>query len=257
MIRKLVLARWFAGIALVSCLAVCAAGQGSLPDVPLPLTEPEQKTVVADIIAKAFDYEKNLPDIAFTQLSHHSLDAKGFNQWKRLETIDEKVRIVHRTAEYTMVSQNGKKVGGSEKRPANLVDVQQFTDILHDVFDPKVKAEFGWTGWDSVRGHRTHMVTFGLKKENSTFTVGKKGITAGLAGVLYADIDTNAILRIVIAATEVPLKYPIQGTTWDMNYDFVRVGDKIYLLPVKADVRGKEGKSQTWDEAELKDFKRP
>jgi hypothetical protein len=256
-INKFVLARWFAGIALVPCLAVSAAAQGSLSDVPLPLTEPEQKVVVADIKAKAFDFEKNLPDFSCNQLSHRNQDAKGMNQWKTLETTSEHVRVTKRVAEYTLVAQNGKKAAGTEKRPANLVDMQQFIDVLHDIFDPNVKAEFVWTGWDSVRGHRVHMITFALRKDNSTFTVGKKGITAGLTGIIYADADTNAILRIVIVATEVPAKYPIQGTSWDMNYEFIRLGDKIQLLPYKADIRGKEGHAQIWDEAEMKDFKKP
>jgi hypothetical protein len=250
--RNLILALCFTG----GTFAIPALAQ---LDVPLPPSEKEQKQILEDIRAKAFDFEKNLPDFICTQLSHHSVDPKSFNQWKRLETVHEELRVVHHAEEYSLITQNGKQANSSGKRPANLVSLKDFTSALHDVFDPKAKAEFAWTAWDSVRGHRVHMVTFGLRKDNSTFTVGKEKspIVAGVAGFLYADADTNAIIRIIMAATDVPVKYPLQGITRDLNYDFIRMGDKIYLLPVKADFRSKEGKVQTWDEAEFKDFKKP
>lgn len=236
-----------------------ASAQGSLADIPLPLTDAEQKKLIDDVKAKAAEYDANLPDFQCTQLSHHSVDVKSLNQWKTIETISEQLRFVHHTAQYTMVAQNGKKVAATEKRPSNLMSVAEFSQAIHDIFDPKVKAEFAWAQWDSVRGHRVHTITFGLKKETSTFTVGKgKGeLGAGLAGFVYVDSDTNAILRIVMAATEVPAKYPIQGTSLDINFDFIRVGDKTYFLPLKAEVRMKEGKGQIWDEVELKDFRKP
>jgi hypothetical protein len=238
--------------------ALNAAAQGSLADIPLPPTDAEQKQIVAAIKAKALEYDKTLPDFACLQLSHHSIDAKSMNQWKTLETVSEQLRFVNHEQQYTLVAQNGKKASGSEKRPSNLVSIKEFSDLLHDIFDPKVKADFIWTQWEAVRGHRVHMLTFGLKKETSTFTIGgSKGIAAGLAGFIYADSETNAVLRIATAATEVPPKYSIQGTSLDFNYDFIRVGDKIHLLPLKADLRSKDGKAQIWDEVELKDFRKP
>jgi hypothetical protein len=94
--------------------------------------------------------------------------------------------------------------------------------------------------------------------ENSQVTVGKsKGIQTGLAGYIYADADTSAVLRVVAAPTGIPKTYPIQSVTFDVNYDFARLGDKVYLLPLKADFRQKEGKGQIWDEVELKDFRKP
>lgn len=241
----------------VAVTALRVAAQG-LADAPLPPDEAEQKKIIADIKAKALEFDKNLPDFACTQLSRHSIDAKSMNQWKTLETVKEQLRFVHHTEEYKLLSQNGKPASGSEKRPSNLVSIKEFSDVLQHVFDPKVKAEFAWTQWDSVRGHRVHVLTFGLKKENSTFTVGKsKGIGAGLAGFIYADSDTNQIVRIILAATEVPANFPIQGTSMDMNYEYARIDGKIYVVPYKADLRWKEGKTQTWDEVELKEFKKP
>jgi len=234
-----------------------AAAQQS--DAPLPPIDAEQKQAIAEIKAKALDFEKNLPDFACTQQSHHSIDPKGFNQWKTLETVSEQLRFVKGQEQYTMLAVNGKKSGENDKPPASAVPVSEFIKLMHDIFDPSVKAGIAWTNWDSVRGHRVHMLTFVVPQENSLFTVAKlKGLKTGLAGFIYADADTSLVLRIVAAPVGIPKNAPIQGVSIDMNYDFVRIGDKVYLLPLKADFRHKESKGlQVWDEVELKDFHKP
>lgn len=244
-----------ATLAFVAIVSVTAGAQP--PDIPLPPDDAAQKQILADVKAKALDYEKNLPDFVCTQLSHHSLDLKGTAQWKTLETVSEQLRFVHGVGEYTLVAQNGKKASGSEKRPAGLFSVKEFSDVLHQIFDPQAKVDMAWTQWESVRGHRVHMITFLVKKENSAYTVGKsKGLQTGIAGWVYADSDTNAVLRIAMAATDLPKTFAIQARSLDIYYDFARLGDKIYLLPIKADFHEKQGKTQVWDEVELKDFRK-
>ena len=234
---------------------VSAAGQ---LDAPLPPDEAGQKKAIAEIIAKAQDFEKNLPDFACTQFSHHSVDVKATNQWKTIETINEQLVFSKGQAQYKLVAVNGKKAGENDKPPASAVPVSEFIKVMHEIFDPSAKAGMVWTNWESVRGHRVHMITFVVTQENSQVTVGKsKGIQTGLAGYIYADADTYAVLRVVAAPTGIPKTYPIQSVTFDINYDFARVGDKVYLLPLKADFRQKEGKGQIWDEVELKDFRKP
>jgi hypothetical protein len=65
------------------------------------------------------------------------------------------------------------------------------------------------------------------------------------------------VLRLEMAATTIPKNYAIQGVAMDIIYDFTRMGDKIYLLPIKADFHEKQGKSVVWDEVEFKDFRQP
>lgn len=270
MTRKFVLARWLAGatiasalplafaIALAAIISTAASAQSGLADIPLPPDEAEQKKIVAEVKAKALDYDKNLPDFVCTQFSHHNVDVKGMNQWKTVDTVSEQLSFAHGVEEYALIAQNGKKASGPEKRAADLVSIKQFSDVLRYIFDPKAKVTMAWSQWDSVRGHRVHVLAFVVTKDNSLYTVGKsKPITSGLGGWVYADSDTNAVLRVAMAATDLPKLYPIQAVATDIYFDFVRIGDKNYLVPVKGDLHEKQGKSQVWDEVELKDFRKP
>jgi hypothetical protein len=272
--RTLAWARWLAGAAIAAALpatfaiALAAIGstlgsttaraQGGLADIPLPPDEAEQKKILADVKAKALEYEQNLPDFVCTQFSHHNVDLKGTNQWKTLDTVSEQLRFVHHAEEYTLIAQNGKKGGGSEKRAPDLVSIKEFSDVLRYIFDPKAKVSMAWSQWDSVRGHRVHVIPFVVTKDNTLYMLGKsKPISSGLGGWVYADSDTNAVLRVAMAATDIPKTYPIQAVATDIVFDFVRIGDKNYLVPVKADLHEKQGKSQVWDEVEFKDFRKP
>ena len=149
MTRKFALAQWLTcaaifsaslitfAIALATVFCTAAYAQGGLADIPLPPDEAEQKKIVADVRAKALEYERNLPDYVCTQFSHHNIDLKGTNQWKTLDTVSEQLRVLHGVEEYTLIAQNGKKASGSEKRPADLVSIKEFSDVLRYIFDPE------------------------------------------------------------------------------------------------------------------------
>jgi hypothetical protein len=246
-------------IAALALPAMLAFGQVKIPDdAPLPPDAAGQKAVIADVRIKGAEYLKTVPDYVCTQISHHSIDLKGYNQWKTLETVSEQLRVVNHQSEYTLIAENGRKASGSEKRPAATVDVSEFFDVMRQVFDPATKSEMGWNNWDSVRGHRVHMIAFGIKKENSLYHIGgPKGPQSGIAGFIYADADTNAVLRIVFAANDTPAKYPIQSSSFDMYYDYARIGDKLYVVPMRADIRHKEGPKQVWNEVDFKEFRKP
>ncbi|HLW75768.1 MAG TPA: hypothetical protein VKS01_02265, partial [Bryobacteraceae bacterium] len=232
--------------------------QNKPTDALLPPLEREQKNIIEDMIAKARNYDKLLPDFVCTQMSHHNLDPQGKNQWKTLDTISEELNFTRGTAEYTVLGENGKKPANPAKRPANLVSIDEFSQLIHDIYDPPVGAKFGWTKWDSVRGHRTHMFTFLVPQEKSEFQVMKpKPFTSGLLGYVWIDADTNLIVRIQAAAANIPKSNSVQGVTYDLGYEFTRVGDKVYLLPLQGDLRERDGKSQHWNEVEFKDYKAP
>ena len=238
---------------------IIATAQDPKPnDALLPPLEREQKSIVEDMIAKARNYDKLLPDFVCTQMSHHNLDPQSRNQWRTLDTISEELHFSRGVAEYTVLAENGKKPGDPSKRPENLVSIDEFSRMIHYIFDPKSEARFAWTKWDSVRGHRTHMFTFAVAKEGTTFQVMKpKPFSSGLTGFIWIDADTNLIVRLLAAASDIPKTSSHQAESYDFGYEFTKVGDKVYLLPLQGDIRARDGKTQHWNEVEFKDYRKP
>jgi hypothetical protein len=239
------------------CIFIAAAA--ALLAQPNPPDEATQKKIIADTTAKALSYSKELPDFVCRQVTRRNEDPKGLNQWKTLETINEQLTFVNHKEEYRTLAINGKKVG-SENRPGGLLRSTDFADYLSWIFDPKAKAELSWSQWDSLRGHRVHVIGFRVKPENSQFVLSKgKGqqTTAGILGVVDVDSESGAIIKAGIIATDIPASFPIQGVAIEVNYEFAKIGDHYFVVPLKADLHSKEGKMLIWKEIEFHDYRKP
>ena len=67
-------------------------------------------------------------------------------------------------------------------------------------------------------------------------------IIAGYSGLVYADADTGLITRMTLNATEIPADFPIQKIEQVLDYDFTKIGESEYLLPLKSVVKSRSGK---------------
>lgn len=236
---------------LVFLLFAIAAALRAQPDPDAA----EQKKIIADITANALEFIKHLPNFVCTQSTRRNIDPTGTSQhWKLVDTIVEQLVYVDHKEEYKSITVNSKPVSN---RPGGLWSPSDFANILNWVFDPKAETEFSWQSFDSLRGARVHLISYKVKQEHSQLTVGagKTKMTAGFLGILSADKDTSTVLRIGLIATDIPPKFPVQAVNMEVLFDFSKIGGEMYLVPVKADLHSKEGKSLIWNEVELRDFR--
>lgn len=238
---------------LLAAAAACRAQEG-----PAPLDEDEAKKVIADVRARAVAYSKELPNFVCTQVTRKNVDSTGTRQhWKLVDTYHEELRFEGDKEEYREISLNGKNTGG-DNRGNGMPSSLEFSNLMSWVFDPKYNGLFSWSKWDSLRGHRVHELGFAVKKTDSQLTIGKKTqIQCGMIGVADADSDTGSVMRIAVVAADIPKNFPIQGVSMDLHYDFAKIGDHYYLLPLKGDLQSKEGKALYWTEVEFRDYHKP
>ena len=74
--------------------------------------------------------------------------------------------------------------------------------------------------------------------------------------MVYADAETGNIMRVIVIASS-PAKFPITNVTYDLTYDFAKIGDQRLVLPVKSDYHAKDGKSLLWTEVEFHRYRLP
>ncbi len=240
----------FALFVLLGCAAIA---QPPDPD------DDTKKKIIEAARAKALAFSKELPDFTCRQVTRRNEDPKGLNQWRTLETINEQLTFINRKEEYHTLAINGKKAGG-ENRPNGLMRFSEFADYLTWVFSPESKADIAWSKWDALRGHRVHELGFRVLSANSKMTVSKgKGrqVTAGMFGVIDVDSETGSILRLNVVATDIPSNFAVQGVGTELDFEFAKVGEHYYMLPLKADLHSKEGKSLFWNEVEFHDYSKP
>jgi hypothetical protein len=244
-------------VKLFSCFIIIAAFAFAQPPDP---DDAGKKKIIDDARAKGLAYAKELPEYVCTQLTRQNLDPKGTNQWKKLDTINEQLTFVNHTEDYRLVAVNGKPQGEG-RHASDSITAAEFTRLLAITMDPKSQAEIAWSQWDTLRGHRVHSLGYRVAKEHSQLTIGKKGqqITVGYFGVINVDSESGSILKIGMVALDIPAKFPIHAYSEELNYEFAKIGDHYYVLPLKADIHTKEGKigSLTWNEVEYSNYRKP
>lgn len=116
----------------------------------------------------------------------------------------------------------------------------EYISALADVFKPESKTEFRVVDTDTVSGRRTVVYEYTIKKEFSqlTLTLADTGAraTVGSRGRMWIDRELDRVLRFEQIATEIPPDFPITAASSLIDYDWVQINERKYLLPTHSEI---------------------
>lgn len=116
----------------------------------------------------------------------------------------------------------------------------EYISALADIFKPESKTEFKVVDTDQIQNRRTVVYEYVVKRDNSqlTLTVGDTGARAivGSRGRMWIDRELDRVLRFEQIATEVPPDFPITGASSTIDYDWVSINERKYLLPTHSQI---------------------
>ena len=253
---------YFSKLSVFLLLAAAAFAQAPRPPEEEPAPLPREKDeIVNQLRTKALKFTEELPNFVANQITRRNVDPSGSDRnWKLVDTIDEELSYSEHKEEYKVVKVNGKPVSnGSHDRPNGLTSSGEFASVLAYVFDPASEATFEWSNWAKVNDRRSYVLGYKVDKAHSKFTISVPGsknkLVVGFIGLIYADAETGGVTRLLVIGQSPP-GYPVQGVTLDVNYGFTKIGDQEYLLPLKSDLRLKDGKGLIWNEVEFRNYRK-
>ena len=209
---------------------------------PTPSVE-DQRRIVHGTQQIALNYSRSLPDFFCTEVVKRHDDARGPLQLR--DTLEIKLTYFEGKEDYRVLTVNGRanirpleEVGGS-------ISKGEFASMLNSIFTGESKAVLQWEHWTTVRNRAAHVFKFTIKPENSSYHISfrdqgrfsSQSVKTGQLGYVYIDRDTNQVLRIIGEADTIPKNFPVQYSSTVLDYDFVDVGGREFLLPLRADVR--------------------
>ena len=114
--------------------------------------------------------------------------------------------------------------------------------MLSELFQPPTRAEFQMADTDTLRGRRTIVYEFVVKKEFSHQTlkfqenVSSAGLETivGYRGRIWVDRENYRVLRLEDVSVEIPPDFPITAATSMIDYDWVTINEVEHLLPSRA-----------------------
>ena len=82
-------------------------------------------------------------------------------------------------------------------------------------------------------------------------------ITVGYSGSIFIDKETNMVVRLKFQADNIPAGFPVQAAFEQLDYDYQKIGDQEFLLPLVAEMRGKvDGKTMYRNTIEFRMYNR-
>jgi len=227
--------------------------------VPVEIPAPdsvEQKRILADITQKALDYSNSLPNFLCDEVTRRHADPTGKENWRLIDTVQERLSYFEHREDYKVVSVNGQMVTNtSHDQLGGATSAGEFGSMLYEIFSPETDTSFNWERWGKLRGRVMYVYSFRVRQSRSQYSIeereSRRKIIAGYHGLIYADRETGQVMRIFMQCDDIPTDFPIQDVTLDLNYDFTKISDQEFVLPLRADLKSKDGRYQVWNQIEF------
>jgi hypothetical protein len=151
--------------------------------------------------------------------------------------------------EYRVLTVNGMPAGDDVKPTSDYSKYApkgasssgvEYISALADIFKPETKTEFRMVDTDQIQNRRTIVYEYVVKREASqlTLSIADTGArtTVGSRGRMWIDRELGRILRFEQIATEIPPDFPITAASSLIDYDWVTIAEKKYLLPTHSQI---------------------
>ena len=242
----------------VAC-AVCLApgiglrGQGALPAVqktvprpvdvaPPPPSPEEQAKLLAEVRDYAINYTRRLPDFICLEQTRRYEDPAGRQAWRLMDVLAARLSYFNQKEDYKLISKNGRAVADVPYASVGgAFSTGDFGTSMRTVFDPASHASFAWKRWAMLRGRRAHVFSYRVPPEHSTYMLAYEGeegetqrVKTGSRGWVFVDEALKRIVRITQEPLNVPPSFPIIKAEETLDYDFTRIGESEFFLPLVA-----------------------
>ena len=213
----------------------------------LPATA-ESAALIENARQKTLDAVEEMPDFVVKQQIQRSEAYAGTNNFRNRDRLV--VAVSYRSTggeSYRVLSVNGllqepKDARGSYEEVGGTSSTGEFVTMLATIFKPESLTKFEVVQTDMIRGSKTFVYDFLVEKDRAKQVITAVGASSdstitGMKGRIWIDSSNGRVLRIESEATDIPANFPVRSAKRNIEYDWVKILDEKYLLPLTSDVR--------------------
>ena len=215
----------------------------SLPaDAVPPPTADEMEAIVGGARKRALDYSKSLPNFICVEVTNRSVDQAGNGKWKHRDSIAELLTYHDSRESRSTLEVNGKRssLTRADMNSTWPISVGEFGALLNLVFAPTSKTHFEWkeAGTLGDGSGTLQALSYRVARENATLDLSESNNTIGVGfhGLVYIDAATSGVRRITIEGDDLPHNFSMHAAAMTVDYDYVNISGREYLLPVRSTV---------------------
>jgi hypothetical protein len=186
----------------------------------------------------AFTFSETLPNYVVKQLTNRyatSNSGRGRTSWQPLDVVTSDLIYEDGKERYSNVMVNGKPTKYIEQ--SGSWSEGEFASMLQAILAPETNADFRNQKQVTIMNRPSYRYDYTVAQPRSTWTLHADGqtVTPSYTGSIWIDKATYRVLRIEIAAQNLPRNYPLDTAESSIDYDFVMIGEQKVLLPAQAD----------------------
>ena len=157
-----------------------------------------------------------------------------------LDVVSAEIIYDHAKESYRNVKIDDRPTDRSLEQISGSWSTGEFASTLLSVFSPQTNARFRPGGSSSILGYTAQVYDFDVLKSNSRWTVESDSQTLipAYKGSVWVDPSSARVLRIEIQARNIPDEFPLDTIESSVDYSYVPIGGKSFLLPVHAESLG-------------------
>jgi hypothetical protein len=216
-----------------------------------PADEEAVKKAEAEAIAKlplieqtrrhALEYANELPNFIVNQKVSRYIQTPDSRNWKLEDTLEIELTYSSEKGEqFKLLRVNGRASQQSYDDLGGSTSSGEFGSLIASLFARQSRAEFKEAKKDTLNGRATVIYDFSVKTANSNSTIADKGsgrkVVAGYSGSIWIDTESKQVLRIEASNEGMPANFPITLSENAVEYDWVKIEEERYLLPIRAEL---------------------
>lgn len=186
-----------------------------------------------------FSYSETLPNYTVKQYTtrYETAAARGgHTSWQALDEVTADVLEVDGVEQYKNILINGRAPRQAPEKTGSWSS-GEFSSLLLDVLAPSTNADFHGKRSTTIANRPAYRYDFSVEQPNSHWHIESEGQSylPAYSGAIWIDKETSRALRIELAADSMPRGFPLDQVESAVDYDFVLIGDKKFLLPVHSE----------------------
>ena len=145
---------------------------------------------------------------------------------------------VDRGEDIKLKLKNGRAANTTFEEVGGLTSTGQFAGQLSAIFSLESKTQFTEKGSTNFYGQPCLVFEYRVETRNSRqqIKIGNAQVITGYQGRLYIHQESRQILRMEQESIEIPYTFPILDATSSVDFGWVNIAGRDYLLPVNAQV---------------------
>ena len=188
---------------------------------------------------EAFSFSETLPNYVVKQFTtrYETTAARGGRtSWQVLDTVTADVIEEDGNERYKNILVNGKPPLRDPEKTGSW-SRGEFSSLMQDVMSPLTNADFHGKRATTIVNRAAFRYDFTVEQRNSHWHVESESQSyqPAYTGAIWIDKESHRVLRIEMAAQNMPRDFPLDTVESAVDYDYVPIGEGKYLLPTHSE----------------------